>query len=546
MNTHVRRIVFVWLLILVMLAGCQQMPTATPVAIVPSATPTAAGAEVTATPTATIQPESPAQPGAPAQPKATATTPAEASADLREIIVLHTSDEHGYLLPEVENGFSEGGAAFVMGAWIERGHDPREEHVLLLSGGDNWIGPAISTWFDGESTVEVMNAMGYHASVIGNHEFDLGREMLYERLEQAEFPFLAANIYREGTTEPVDWAEPYVIVEVNDVKVGLVGLALQETPRVTAVQNLEGLTFGDYEEALRRWVPRMRQEGAEIIIAETHVCPQDLALLALKVEDLDIALFQGGHCHRSRVSTAGGALIASGTAHWEDYVWTRLVYDRASGEIVDSEQALEDVLYMEASLPEPAPEVQAIVNKWAERVDVVLGETIGYTKTGLAQHSDQMHNLLVNSWLWAYDGADVAISNVGGFRDGLPAGEITVEAIVGIFPFQNILYELELTGEEVRAVIAESGSGIVVGGLRQDAQGELLLSDGSPLVPDQTYRLLTTDYMYGNAKYPFADYDGEPYSTSIQWRQPVIDWIRAQRTTPQKPLETLLDEGPQP
>ena len=136
---------------------------------------------------------------------------------LREIVILRTNDEHGHLVPTETQSFVQGGAGHAAADWLSRGYDPRVEGgpVLLLSGGDNWVGPAISTWFKGEPTIEVMNAMGYAASVIGNHEFDFGQELLQKRIAQAEFPYLAANLYAAGSDRVADLAQAYVILDVN-------------------------------------------------------------------------------------------------------------------------------------------------------------------------------------------------------------------------------------------------------------------------------------------------------------------------------------------
>ena len=84
------------------------------------------------------------------------------------ITILYTNDEHGW----IEKSEYTNGAANLMGLWRDNEEYDGDESFLILSGGDNWTGPAISTWFEGESTVDVMNAMEYDASAIGNHEFD--------------------------------------------------------------------------------------------------------------------------------------------------------------------------------------------------------------------------------------------------------------------------------------------------------------------------------------------------------------------------------------
>jgi len=530
------RLVLAAFILASLLAGCQQVPTAMPMVELP---PTRTS------PTATFAPATPTQTPTPSSMPMTQPT----QASQREIVILHTNDEHGALLPSESEDFLEGGAAYCAASWLRKGCDPNapQGNVLLLSSGDNWTGQAISTWFHGQSTIEVMNAMGYKASVVGNHDLDAGQEVLQERIREAHFPYLAANLYRQGTEELVDWVKPYLIVEVNGVKVGIIGLALKETPDVTAAKHLEGLAFGDYEPALRHWVPVVRAQGAEIIVVEAHICPQDLAPLAKKVKDLGIALFEGGHCHQAAVTSVGGTLITAASSYWRDYVLTRLTYDTTTGKVVKSEQELVDVLYPKAASPASAsePVVQGIITKWDERTQTMLGEVIGYTATGLRKGSAALHNLLTDSWLWAYPQADVAMSNLGGFRQDLASGEITARDIVSVLPFENELYELEVKGKDILHALKTSGEPLVLGGIRREGEDKvILLKDGSPLKPEATYRLLITDYLYGNSGYPFKLQDSQPYETSISWRQPVIDWIRVQKSDKDNPLEKRLDHKP--
>lgn len=287
----------------------------------------------------------------------------------RQIVIIHTNDEHGVLTPSESRGFSEGGAQLAATSWVDKGWDPTapNSNVLLLSGGDNWTGPAISTWFAGESTTEVMTAMGYAASVLGNHEFDFGQEALQLRLDQAQFPYLAANVFETGTDNQAFGVQPYVIREVNGVQVGIIGLALKGTPSVTAAAGINGLTFGDYEPALRRWVPEARVAGADFIVVQTHICNDDLYALADEVSDLGITLMQGGHCHQARVFKRGDMLLSSSSAYWQDYVVTEITYDVSTDEVIDASQQLVDVLYPTSSLPEPPRAVADAVSKWKTR-----------------------------------------------------------------------------------------------------------------------------------------------------------------------------------
>lgn len=117
------------------------------------------------------------------------------SGGLRRVILLYTNDEHGWMAPTERSG----GAAGMLQRWRDDEGFTEDGPFLIVSGGDLWTGPALGTWFDGESMVDVMNTMGYHAATLGNHEFDFGREGLRLRADQAEFAFLGANVIDADT-----------------------------------------------------------------------------------------------------------------------------------------------------------------------------------------------------------------------------------------------------------------------------------------------------------------------------------------------------------
>ena len=120
--------------------------------------------------------------------------------ELVDITIFHTSDEHGWLEPSRPPGSLNvvGGAANIR-SWILEKEGFSSSSYLLLSSGDNWTGPAISTWFAGAPMVEAFNVTGYDAIAIGNHEFDFGRSVMLQRFDTSEAPYLGANIRDIGT-----------------------------------------------------------------------------------------------------------------------------------------------------------------------------------------------------------------------------------------------------------------------------------------------------------------------------------------------------------
>ncbi len=448
-------------------------------------------------------------------------------ANVRNLVVLYTNDEHGWM----EATENTGGAAGIVGLWKEKEGYVQDSSFLILSGGDMWTGPAISTWFKGESMAEVMNAMGYDAAAIGNHEFDFRAEGIRVRLEQSDFPFLSANIREKATGDIPDFATPYIIQEVNGVQVGLIGLTTTTTSISAFPEYVADYDFIPYEDALEEIVPQARVEGAELLIVLGHICHDEMRALAPTAAALGIAVIGGGHCHeRVTDKVAGVALIESGE-HLKAYVKVELTFDTEADTVAAIEASIHDNT---GGSPDTA--VAAIVAYWRTRADSALSEVIGYVEATIGRSSAAMHNMVTDSWLEAFPLADISATNRGGFRQDIPAGDITLATIVGVLPFENSILELDLTGAQLINYIEAADP--VVGGMT--TIGGYTRTDGTPITGDSTYVVLVTDYMYSSSS-TLPVYDPEPYHTSVNWREPVIGWIRARNTSSLTPLDTYLD-----
>ncbi|GAB4572320.1 MAG: bifunctional UDP-sugar hydrolase/5'-nucleotidase [Anaerolineae bacterium] len=471
-----------------------------------------------------------------------AVLPAHAQTDPVTIRIINTSDEHGWLEPYTPPGSQErlGGAAYVAAWWAsEPGYDP--DRTLILSGGDNWTGPSISTWFQGQPVVEAFNLMGYTATAIGNHEFDFGREVLAERIAESHYTYLGANIRDRATGALADFVKPYILREIDGVTVGIIGLATTETATTTHPANISDLTFAEYAPVLAEYVPQMRAAGADVVILLSHICVDELADLAFEVGDLVDAMF-GGHCNAFVAADVNGVPVLGGGWAWRSYARLDLTVDPDSGAILDTDYALVSVTSAENGAISPDPALEALVARWQAQVEDALAEEIGYTASGILRRSPQMLNLVTDAWLAAYP-ADVALTNLGGFRQDIPSGPITLADIVGMLPFENRLIAVTVTGEELAANLVCCGgavSGITY--TRLGTRVTMQWPDGRPVDPDETLIVLVNDFMYyGGDDYLFGTQDPEGYDTGIQWRQPVIDWLRAHPTTPDQPLEAVLD-----
>lgn len=494
------------------------------------------------TTTPTVQATKPPQITAPptAEPTLSPTPepppPTESLPDnLHEITILYTNDEHGYM-----EGFDGGpGAAEMVGLWKDTfGYSP-DGPFLVLSGGDMWAGPAVSTWFEGASMVAVMNAMGYQAAATGNHEFDSGLDTLATRIEEMDFPLLGANIrYKSNGKVPTDIGiQPYTIVEVNGVKVGVIGLAGTNTPDVTNPAIVAPFDFISYEDALREIVPEVRAAGANIIVVPSHICSGELSGLVADVSDLGISMFGGGHCHELFARESRGAVMLGGGSHLESFAYAELTYDDETGTIT-----LGDYGMMQNQTGHTDPAVAAIVDEWASEATAILDREIGYLDHTLRNGSRELNDFIAETWLWSFPGADVALTNTGGIREDIPEGAITVGDIITVLPFDNTIVQLEMTGTQLENTMVSRNDNLAYAGVKNVSGRWVMTDTGEEIDPNATYVVLVNSYIYGGGSgYLFGEYDPNGYDTSILYRDPTIQWIEAQGSSMANPIDDAIE-----
>jgi 2',3'-cyclic-nucleotide 2'-phosphodiesterase (5'-nucleotidase family) len=445
----------------------------------------------------------------------------------RNLVVLYTSDEHGWLLqaPGTE------GAAKLMGLWRTVEQFSEDGHFLILSGGNSWTGPSISTWFEGASTVAVMNAMAYDGAVIGNHEFDYGVGVLRTRESEAAFPFLSANIRLKATGSPPDFATPYTIRNVNGVRVGVVGLTTTSAPSTSFPAHVEDYDFIPYTDALNEYVPQVWAAGADLVLVVGNICQNEVNEVFPTARQLGVSMIGGGHCREAYSEVREGvALVLPG---WQFAQYGKVTIHLRIGPL----QVLSTQAEVKSNLGgSPDPEVEVIVEHWAHEAEVELSDVVGHVTEPIPNRSNALHNLVTDAWLFAYPTADIAMLNQGAIRDGIPAGDILKGTIVSIMPFPNNLVNLELTGAEVVDCLAP---GTILAGM--SAVGGYFHADGSPLKMDSVYHVLTTDFMYGDAANNYRLYDEAPFETGIVYYQPTLTYLEALQTSQDNPLDPFLD-----
>ena len=433
-------------------------------------------------------------------------------------------------------GMEEGqGAANIYDLWQEKeGYTP-DGPFLILSGGDNWTGPAISTWTQGKSMVEVMNAMNYDASAVGNHEFDFGLDELKTRIAEAQFPYLSANTrWKADGRIPLDLGIlPYTFKTVNDLKVGIIGLTTQGTSTAANPAYVSVFNFVDYEPALRETLPEVAAEDPDIVLVISHVCVPELERLIRNTQDLNITMMGAGHCNELVARRIGNTVLLGGGFHFSSYASIDIEFDLANDRVTRTRFDTHEYIHEGKD-----PEIASIVDSWATEMEQELSVEVAYLDRSLERRSDALSQLIIDSWLVADDSADVAITNLGGIRADLEAGPVNVGDVVAVLPFDNTIVAVEMTGEEL-LIALEQGERAAVAGLERRGRTNYVTSRGAPLEDNETYRVLVNSFMYagGSGWTIFAEVDPDAYDTGINYHQPFQDWLQQQNSSAEQPLQ---------
>ncbi len=395
---------------------------------------------------------------------ATTSTSANGSKRLR---ILATNDFHGRLLPETYS-WSEG--RLVGGAVALDGHFDEEKRgfagpTLILDGGDVMQGTPISNLTKGRSTVEFFNRAGYRAAAIGNHEFDWTVPVLRERIKQANYAWLGANIYNAGTQNHPSWVKPTAMIAIDGIKVGIIGLATEETPFVTKSSNVVGLEFRSGIAEIDRWVPRLREQGADYVIVVAHsgaICDRDFTKCDGEIiewargvtnkPDLIVA----GHTHRVVEYVENGIPIVEAGSYSTRYGVVDLRKDSTGAHvwIRDFPNTFADRVPADSQIVRLVQRYQREIGPQVNQVIATLADTV--SRTGA---DSPLGNLLADAFRVTAN-AQMSFVNNGSIRIAeLPAGQTTWGTLYSLQPFENRMMRLTLTGADIRGIVEQSVTG---------------------------------------------------------------------------------------
>ena len=492
----------------------------------------------------------------------TANAAEETAQDLNgDIVILHTNDVHGAI------------AGYAKVAALKDAYEARGAYVLLMDAGDFIQGdPTVST-SEGATAVELMNLAGYDVVSLGNHEFDYGYQNLKDLEADADFAIVDANVLYNGR---VAFEDNLVFTAPDGTKIGVFGLDTPETATKAHPAKIQGVTFlagEDLYDCAQEQVDALTAEGCNYVICLGHLGIDDESVGNRSIDLLEhvdgIDVFIDGHSHSTYedVKTAAG-----GTGKVGDTLVTStgtklesigVVTIDAEGVITTSTTPVADLTAEDADVAARAAAIQKEID---DEYGTVFAKTEvalnGEREPGNRTEETNLGDLITDALVWGAERegteVDAAVTNGGGIRASIAAGDITKKDINTVLPFGNTLSIVQVTGAELLEALEASTycTPTSIGGFPQVSgieftvdttkaydQGELYPGStyygpksiqrvtietvgGEPFDANATYTIATNDFMAagGDTYYAFAAASVN-YDLGIAMDEVVMDYI---------------------
>lgn len=442
--------------------------------------------------------------------------------------ILHINDAHSNLdtsdidlaFNGVEVSCEIGGMARVASKISELAQ--AEENHLVLHAGDAVQGTLYYTLFQGQADADVMNAIGFDAMAIGNHEFDDGDDWLAGFISIIDAPLISANIEAAAGNVLEGTFSPYIITEAGGERIGIIGLTIAGKTRNSS-QPSEEITLNDEVTSTQAAVDELTAQGIGKIILLSHYGYANSLALAAQVSDIDIIVDGDSHTLLGNFSEYGldssgdyptivqnldgdtvcvvqaweyGKVVGelnvtflgdkvdsfSGTPHLilgdtftgQDDLGEAYTIDGAELVSVQAAVDADDQL----DIVSDDETVAAIIATYSNEVDALGKTVIGRADEALLHNRVPGHEYsgvtlplgsdiapIVAKAFYEQDGnADICIQNAGGVRISINPGDITYDTAYTLLPFTNTLFEIEMTGAEIKQVLEDAIENIAQGG----------------------------------------------------------------------------------
>ena len=391
--------------------------------------------------------------------------------------IIETSDVHGAIFPfDLKENKEINSSLARVTTYLKEQRADSNQIVFLLDNGDILQGDPVVYYYNFEKTdtihlyADVMNYMQYDAATVGNHDIETGHDVYDKFNKEINFPWLAANAINTTTNE--SYFKPYTTIERAGVKIAVLGLITPAIPQWLPEKIWSGIRFDDMIETAQKWVKKIREtEQPDLMIGLFHagvdytyndqnentlMNENASRLVAEKVEGLDVVFV--GHDHsgwniKTKNPSGKDVLILGTTAGARNvavanyvlkYDKMCMIYDKKEikGELVDMKNYAPDAEFMNRyknNFEEAKNYVSRPVGEFSEMIssrDAMFGPS---------KFVDLIHTIQLD-----LTDADVSFSAPLSFNAKIDKGTVYVKDMFELYRYENLLYTMELTGQEIK------------------------------------------------------------------------------------------------
>ncbi|HMU61292.1 MAG TPA: 5'-nucleotidase C-terminal domain-containing protein [Gemmatimonadales bacterium] len=434
--------------------------------------------------------------------------------DTLQLRILTINDFHGALEPRVYN-WSDGrlvGGAAAVDATMDSLAARCDCTTLRLDGGDEMQGTLPSNLTYGRTTIEAFDLMGIQAAAIGNHDFDWSADTLRARMREADYPWVAANIFDSLTGKRPDWITPWRMVRAGKYQVAVVGFITGETKAIVDPQNIAGLTFGSGYASIKDVVEEARSANPDFLVLLAHAggrcdslaCAGEIFDMAQSLPPGTIDLIVSGHSHTRIDAERNGVPIVQARNNGTAVGVVDIIRTADGARKIDVDV---QTVWVDQVTPDSA--IAALVARSVRTTDSLAKRIITDIALPLPRTGGQyaLGNLIADAFRNVLR-ADVALVNNGGIRADVAAGPLTFGQLFTLMPFQNEAVTVTVTGAQLRQAVEQgihdSGPDAHVSGMRVTYDmgrpagqrvREIRLADGKKLRDKQQYTLAVNSFV---------------------------------------------------
>ena len=483
-------------------------------------------------------------------------------------VILHSNDVHGAI----------DGYAYV--AQARKTFEDLGADVIVVDAGDFTQGSPYVSLSKGHTAIEMMNAAGYDVVTLGNHEFDFGYDQLMANLKDGNFQAICANVYKDG--EPILPAST-ILETASGLKVGFFGMETPETATKVNPGLITGITFSTFDDlyaAAQAAIDGIKDE-ADLVIGLCHLGIDDESVvnayrsidMLAKVTGVDMVI--DGHSHTVMTAGPNGEPVQS----------TGTRFANVGVVVIDNEtKSIEDNYLLPVIYLKKDADVDAVAQEIITAVDEEYGAVFATTEVklngdrapGNRTEETNLGDLITDAMVWSVvkeGGIEqvepnqiVGITNGGGIRATIEAGDISMKDINTVLPFGNTVAVIYVTGSELLEALEASTflTPSAIGGYPQTSgiewtidttvefdQGELYLNadgtettyyapasikrvtitaiNGEPFDPEATYAVVTNNFCAAGGDtynvFMRAYNEGSGFDTNVPMDEALMNYI---------------------